>query len=238
MPVKRGFSLVELLVVVGIIAVLIAVLLPTLGKAREAAGRTACLSNLRQIHQTLALYSLANREYVPIGYRAGVPEGMKQFNSMVYSGTTKRHVLWGLLLQSGYMKEPRIFFCPQENDPSRQQGTDVNVWPPGPDNVSTKNVQAGYGGRPDWSVPDDPNTWTPSTLPKLKDFHQKAMLADIVGLVARVDSRHRTGVNVLKGDGSAGWVDRKGFNTLLSQCTSLSPTFNPQQGEIWRVLDK
>jgi prepilin-type N-terminal cleavage/methylation domain-containing protein len=65
---RRAFTLVELLVVIGVIALLIAMLLPSLKKARETAVRTACASNLRQIHGAVVMYANENRGWLPPRY--------------------------------------------------------------------------------------------------------------------------------------------------------------------------
>jgi len=68
---KAGFTLVELLVVIGIIALLISVLLPALNQAKQQANSLWCKSNLRQIGQAFFMYSMYNNGRLPLYYWNG-----------------------------------------------------------------------------------------------------------------------------------------------------------------------
>lgn len=63
--IRPGFTLVELLVVIGIIAVLISLLLPALGRAKEAANKTVCISNMRQLGVALNMYANDHKGMLP-----------------------------------------------------------------------------------------------------------------------------------------------------------------------------
>jgi prepilin-type N-terminal cleavage/methylation domain-containing protein/prepilin-type processing-associated H-X9-DG protein len=237
---RRGFTLVELLVVIGIIAVLVGILLPVMGKAREAARRAMCLSNLRQVHAIFHMYARENRDLVPLGYR----KNFKQFNSMVYSNTSFKYCFFGTLFLDGKMTEPEVFYCPSNNDAQSMFNSEINPWPPDPINTPTKNCYTGYGCRPEVELADEFQitgniiSGMIVPVPKLNDFKAKAIFADLVAHPDRLNLRHKTGVNVLYGDGSASWILRDGFEDDLKTITGLNPSFNPTQDRIWAVLDK
>jgi len=94
---RRGFTLVELLVVIGIIALLISILLPTLNKANMAAKQTACLSQLKQIGTAFAIHAHEHDGYIQI---AGVinplipatPDGLGDSRMRRYSYYTDNGV--------------------------------------------------------------------------------------------------------------------------------------------------
>jgi prepilin-type N-terminal cleavage/methylation domain-containing protein/prepilin-type processing-associated H-X9-DG protein len=111
---RTGFTLVELLVVIAIISILAAVLFPVFARAREAARRTSCLSNLRQIGTADLMYT---EDYSGTFWATPEPGGgvspLDGCTSPACGGTT----FWSDLLLTYVGYDTNIFNCPDNDDP-------------------------------------------------------------------------------------------------------------------------
>jgi len=120
-PLSRiGFTLVELLVVIGIIAALIAILLPALARARDAARTVACASNIRQIGVATLAYAGRNKGFLPVpvtgvGIKGGVPESAIWATSQVGILDFTQGTLIPDL--GGPRTAEELFKCPGDDEP-------------------------------------------------------------------------------------------------------------------------
>jgi len=118
---QRGFTLVELLVVIAIIAILSAIMFPVYARAREAARRSTCLSNLRQLGMAAHMYAQDWDEWLPRDHHA------------CNSKTTHKQLVQQV---KPYVENMEIFYCPStwvvqdmmpDFAPTAQNKTDGNI---------------------------------------------------------------------------------------------------------------
>jgi prepilin-type N-terminal cleavage/methylation domain-containing protein/prepilin-type processing-associated H-X9-DG protein len=263
---KRAFTLVELLVVVGIIAVLISLLLPALNQAREQARRVQCLSNMRQLGVYLRMYGAQNQDTALVGHIQ-----QAQFSYVAFwhqNNANCDHGLMSLLYLDGLLRDTSgpAFYCPSEEDPQFSYDNSKNPWVFFPSNPPHPNLDPAVGGdvgthtryaynaRPcaDW-FPDygtgkmarNGQLYAKPYLvfekkfgfPKFSTLKNKAILSDFIWYKQTVTLRHKKGINVLYGDGSGKWVALSVFDKAPWNQVATNPSLEPMSSN-WIWLDE
>ena len=145
-----GFTLVELLVVIGIIGVLIGILLPALGRARLSAQTVACKSNLRQIALAATMFANEHGGYLPKAENNGAPV-MQGWATRVGSRWEFADNMWAwewaLLKYAG--RNRQVFRCPADPEPRTRYLWNDTMSNLGGENSKDDNVPGSY--RYNWS---------------------------------------------------------------------------------------
>ena len=202
---RQAFTLIELLVVISIIALLISILLPSLGAARDAAKATACLSGLRQTAIGSHAYTNDHDGWWPLRFRYGVAGTWETLGSgrNVYAmyGSTSPEYGFGALYAGGYVSDSRAMYCQSMEDTGWDFGSaGMPHWAAEPGSAAAStSYRSAYA-------------WNPHLLPDSSevaytkvDFHpsDRTLVSDLVINFASAHSERQPSFNIALADGSA-----------------------------------
>ncbi|HWB20565.1 MAG TPA: type II secretion system protein [Phycisphaerales bacterium] len=189
----RGFSLIELIVVMSVVCLLAGLLMPSLSALREQAHRMICSSNEKQLAWGVLSYSADWKEHLPVS--VVLQEGRPQDLMLSRLGDDNGHD-WdgiGLLYSLGYCGAPECYYCPSHHGDHRMEDHEQEWFSPEKKTIFTNYH---YAGDVDWIT---------GARRDANDGERLVLLTD--GLRTQQDYNHEVGMNMALGDGSVRWKD-------------------------------
>lgn len=225
---RRGFSLLELIVVMSITSLLAGLLLPALSSVRENANRVLCGSNQRQLGQAIIMYGGSRRYQLPNASAIDEREPNPSLLAKLRNGVQQRSALlaggdhrpipepiqdssWdglGHLFRWHYCGSPETFYCPSHKGEHTLEECS-EMWEATPISEDLYGNYH-YAGHKDWRTGRRHSLLRGESLILVTD-----------GLRTHSDYSHGVGYNQLRGDGSVRWIDDVVIRTKL---TSLPPS--------------
>jgi type II secretory pathway pseudopilin PulG len=256
-----GFSLVEMLVVIGIITIVVGILLPAVMDARKSAQTTLCLNNLRQIGLMYHLYAAANGDLIPLGTSSLPNESLEHRagNNQYFSVNGRPSAAAGPFLLVHKMissDNAKLLFCPLEqidacrlelNQPKFDQAA----------RGEPVTIQISYAVRPlnrIWVHNSDHTVAYPAPMPKLVKQKHYALMAEHPQQQPYNHGPRKNGtIHALYADASVRTLSFKAFKQqyeqYVAQAGSQPPgqasasnlhainEENPTAATIWRIID-
>lgn len=232
----RAFSLMDVLVSIGVIAVLISLLLPSLGPVKETARQVACRSGVRQIGLGIAMFADDHRDLIPAslylkqrGSQGPQPAQTVCLTVDPDGPASKSGFTWdglGVLYAEQYLGTPGIFYCPSHKAQFRFSDQEA-VWH-NPDGLIVGNYQYRAMG--------------PNGKVFLSEIEPKraALVSD--SLRSADEFNHPAGVNVLRADLSVFWFSdhNESIYSLLGKDDGSGAGYTTTQsiGNIWNSFDE
>jgi prepilin-type N-terminal cleavage/methylation domain-containing protein len=193
--VRRGFNLVELVIVLAVAVVLTGLMLPAMSRVRENLHRIICSSNLRQLGMSVIAYADERNSLPYTALLLGDPPQPQELMAAYLGGEPAGWDGLGLLYSENYCKAPGVFYCPSHtgDHPSERY---LDRWDD--DDLGSEPIYSNYhyAGHMEWG-----------DTPRLRVIDDALLVIATDGLRTTRDFNHVTGMNVLSGDGSVIWRD-------------------------------
>ncbi len=227
---RRGFNLLELMVVISVTLILTSIMMPAMARLREGAHRVVCSSNMRQMGMAFTDYGRSNKDRLP---ESAFDQNEQQEQMASFRGDGENQPImrqWdgiGVLIHGGYCSA-ECAYCPSHHGHHGYEQYAALYNNPDP----LVRIYTNYHFPGHLQYPDEDSTEPP---------RRKTLSDDIVlltdGMRTRPDFNHVTGMNVLRSDGSVTWWEDQ-YRALFELIpVSENPTTNVFS-QIWTLISE